>query len=99
MCCTVLHSLPQHYTATVGIKSFHLTKLASHAATSSGVQVLIRWSLQHGFVPLPKSVNAQRQASNADVFDWQLGDADMAALDGLEQDLVTGWDPIRDHKV
>jgi diketogulonate reductase-like aldo/keto reductase len=63
------------------------------------MQVLIRWSLQRGFVPLPKSVNAARQASNADVFDWQLGDADMAALDGLEQDLVTGWDPIRDHEV
>ncbi|WIA19346.1 hypothetical protein OEZ85_003977 [Tetradesmus obliquus] len=62
-------------------------------------QVLIRWSLQHGFVPLPKSVNAQRQAVNADVFDWQLTGNDMAALDGLEQDLVTGWDPIRSHEV
>jgi diketogulonate reductase-like aldo/keto reductase len=62
-------------------------------------QILIRWSLQHGFVPLPKSVNAQRQASNADVFDWQLGQDDMAALDGLEEDLVTGWDPIREHAV
>jgi diketogulonate reductase-like aldo/keto reductase len=30
--------------------------------------VLLRWSLQKGFVPLPKSVNPERQRTNLDVF-------------------------------
>lgn len=49
-----------------------------------GVQVLLRWSLQKGFVPLPKSISPARQAENAAVFGWQLSDADMAAIDSWE---------------
>ena len=41
------------------------------------MQVLIRWSLQKGFIPLPKSSNAQRQQSNLDVFSFELDDQDM----------------------
>lgn len=48
------------------------------------LQVLLRWSLQKGFVPLPKSVSPARQADNAALFDWGLSDADMALLDGWE---------------
>jgi diketogulonate reductase-like aldo/keto reductase len=48
---------------------------------------------------LPKSVDAERQRANADVYNIRLSDDDMKALDALEADLVTGWDPIRDHKV
>lgn len=47
-------------------------------------QVLLRWSLQKGFVPLPKSINPARQAENAALFDWQLSDEDMALLDSWE---------------
>ena len=42
------------------------------------MQVLIRWSLQEGFIPLPKSSNAGRQQSNLDVFSFELDDEDMA---------------------
>lgn len=48
------------------------------------LQVLLRWSVQKGFVPLPKSVSPERQAENAAVFGWQLSDADVALLDGWE---------------
>jgi len=41
------------------------------------LQVLIRWSLQMGFIPLPKSSNAGRQKSNLDVFSFELDDSDM----------------------
>ena len=44
------------------------------------VQVLIRWSLQQGFIPLPKSSNAQRQKSNLDVFSFELSPQDMQAI-------------------
>lgn len=46
-------------------------------------QVAIRWCLQRGTLPLPKSVHAERIVSNGDVFSFELSDADMAALDGL----------------
>lgn len=57
-------------------------------------QVLIKWSLQKGFVPLPKSVTPARQKSNLDVFGTPLAQQDMDLLDGLEEGLVTGWDPV-----
>lgn len=62
-------------------------------------QVLVRWGLQKGFVVLPKSVHEARIRKNAEVWNFELSDADMKALDGLECDFVTGWDPIRDDKV
>jgi diketogulonate reductase-like aldo/keto reductase len=56
-------------------------------------QVLIRWALQHGFVALPKSTRAERIAENFAVFDFELSESDMERLDGLDEGLVTGWDP------
>lgn len=70
-----------------------LVRVAAQAGRTPA-QVLVRWSLQRGFVPLPKSATASRQASNLDVFEWALSDAQMAALDALDGGGVTGWDPI-----
>ena len=58
-------------------------------------QVLIRWSLQKGFVVIPRSSNAARIAENAAVFDFALDDGQIAALDALDEGLTTGWDPAR----
>jgi diketogulonate reductase-like aldo/keto reductase len=46
-------------------------------------QVIIRWHLQHGIVVIPKSRNAERIRSNADVGSFELSSDDMAALDAL----------------
>jgi len=56
-------------------------------------QVLLRWGVQHGHVVLPKSTRAERIAENGALFDFTLDDDAMAALDGLEEGLVTGWNP------
>lgn len=59
----------------------------------SSAQVLLRWGIQHGFIVLPKSVRAERIAENAAIFDFALTAEQMARLDDLEENLVTGWDP------
>src|SRR3954452_8343449 len=46
-------------------------------------QVIIRWHLQHDVIVIPKSVNADRIRSNADVAGFSLTDDDMATLDAL----------------
>jgi diketogulonate reductase-like aldo/keto reductase len=56
-------------------------------------QVLVRWSLQHELVAIPKSVRPERIEENADVFSFALGPEDMEALDGLDEGLRTSWDP------
>lgn len=59
----------------------------------SPAQVLLRWGLQHGLVVLPKSTHPERIAENAAIFDFEIPEPAMAQLDGLEEGLVTGWDP------
>ncbi len=47
-------------------------------------QVCVRWSLQMGFNPLPKSVSADRIAENAGVFDFQISEGDMAVISAVK---------------
>ena len=46
-------------------------------------QLCVRWVLQHGALPLPKSVHSDRIRSNTQVFDFTIPEQDMAAIDGL----------------
>src|SRR5438128_5237302 len=48
-------------------------------------QVLLRWSLQHDLVVIPKSSHRERIEENAQIFDFTLSDEDMAALDALDR--------------
>ena len=57
-------------------------------------QLLITWSLQHGFVPLPKSATKSRIISNGQAGGFEIKQEDMKALDGLDEYLVTDWDPV-----
>lgn len=47
--------------------------------------MLVRWSLQKGWVPLPKSDNPFRIVNNAEVYGFELDSDDMAKLDGLDE--------------
>lgn len=48
-------------------------------------QILIRYALQKGWVPLPKTDAPERIVSNADVFGFDLSTEDMNLLDSLDQ--------------
>ena len=56
-------------------------------------QVLLRWCLQHGLVPLPKSVTPSRIEENIALFDFELTSAEMRTLNSLNENLRLCWDP------
>ena len=56
------------------------------AAEAHGVtpgQVILRWQVQLGSVPIPKSATPERQRQNLDVFGFELTDDEVAAITGL----------------
>ena len=60
-------------------------------------QILIRWSLQKGYITLPKSKTPHRITENADVFTFGISAEDMATLDSIEETygrFNTGWEPM-----
>lgn len=56
-------------------------------------QIALRWSLQMGFLPLPKSVTLERMQSNMDIFDFQLTDAEVESLIDLNGQCGESKDP------
>lgn len=61
----------------------------------TSAQVVLRWHLQHNIVIIPKSVTPERIKQNADIFDFELSEADMKAIDGLNKNHRYGQHP--DH--
>lgn len=48
-------------------------------------QILLRYSLQKEWVPLPKSDNPDRIKNNADLYGFEITKEDMATLDALDK--------------
>ena len=69
-----------------------VNKLAQEHGKSPA-QILIRWSLEHGFLPLPKSVHEEYIKANGQVFDFSLSADEMKLLDGLEGKGNSALDP------
>ena len=65
----------------------------AHSLSRSPAQILLRWGLQSDLVVLPKSVRPERIAENFDLQSFTLEEDQMAQLNGLEEGLVTGWNP------
>jgi len=59
----------------------------------SPAQIVLRWNLQHEVVTIPKSSKPRRIAENAQIFDFELSENDMAILDSLDQGKRVGPDP------
>ena len=67
---------------------------ARHGRTPA--QVILRWDLQNGIAVIPRSTSPERIAQNADIFDFELTDEEMSAIDALNENWInplSGGDP------
>lgn len=66
------------------------------AATSrTPAQVLLRWNAQLGSVVIPRSVRPARIEENAQIFDFELDERQMDAIEQLDREQRIGPDPAR----
>jgi len=73
------------------IRDPRLVKIAmEHDRTPA--QVLIRYAIQKGTVPIPKSKDSARIVENSKVFDFELTAGEMAEMDGWDGGLRVSWD-------
>lgn len=70
-----------------------LAEIAERHGRSRG-QVVLRWHVQHGLAPVPKTSDPDRMVENAAIFDFELTADDMAAIDALARP-GAGVDPER----
>jgi 2,5-diketo-D-gluconate reductase A len=63
----------------------------AHGVTPT--QAVLRWHLQLGAIPIPKSGNPDRQRENLDVFGFELTEDEMASISSLESGRLWGGDP------
>ena len=69
----------------------------AEAAAAHGVQpaqVVLRWHLEVGSLPIPKSANPDRQRLNADIFGFTLTPAEVDAISALERGRMKDRDPL-----
>jgi len=74
----------------------HGNAVIDDAAEAHGVtqnQVVLRWHVQRGAVPIPKSGDAKRQRENLDIFGFELTDAEVASITDLASGRLWGADP------
>lgn len=57
------------------------------------VQIILRWHIQNECVPLVRSLNPKHQQENFDIFDFELEDVDMKAIDSININSRLRYDP------
>lgn len=71
-------------------KDFPFRRMASKYSVTEP-QLLLRWGIQNGYPVLPKSTNPERQKQNADLFSFEIDDADMAAIADMDRGDGVAW--------
>lgn len=66
---------------------------AAEAHGKTPAQVVLRWHVQQNRIVFPKTSRRERLLENAALFDFALSDAEMAAIDGLDEQRNFGPDP------
>ncbi len=85
--CGTEHIVIQAYSPLTRAERLDDPRVAEVAAEygKTPAQVLLRWNLQHGAVPLPKANQHEHLAENLQVFDFELASVDVTRLDELNQ--------------
>ncbi len=67
----------------------------------SVAQIILRWHVESGVIPIPKSKKPERLTENSRIFDFELAAADKAAIDALDHGRRLGPEPdlYEDHAV
>lgn len=66
----------------------------SRALGKTPTQIVLRWHVEHGSIPIPKSNHAERIQENSAVFDFQLDADAMVRIDNLDRHQPIGADPM-----
>ena len=84
--CRANSILPEAYSPLGVGKIFEVPEMQALAKKyhKSIAQICVRWSLQRGYLPLPKSVTPQRIRENTEVFDFELEPADVQLIADLK---------------
>lgn len=68
-------------------------KLLADKYEKSVQQIILRWNIQKGFIPIPASVSKKHIISNYDIFDFELTGDEIEEIDGLECGFRVRFDP------
>lgn len=70
-----------------------LLKLLEKKYNKTFIQIILRWHIQNGVIPVIRSFNPEHQKSNIDIFDFELSNEDMRLIDGINIDSRLRYDP------
>lgn len=70
-----------------------LLKKLEEKYNKSFVQIILRWHIQNGVIPLVRSMSLKHQIDNINIFDFQLSEEDVKAIDGININSRLRFDP------
>ncbi|MDQ3064979.1 MAG: aldo/keto reductase [bacterium] len=87
----------QAYSPLAHAKGIDDKVLAEIAAklNKTPAQIMLRWCIEAGTVPLPKSATPKRIHENMEIFDFELDIEDIQKIQQLDSNMRTCWDPTR----
>lgn len=94
--CRERQILLQAYTPLVRGKKMDDPRLLalSRKYGKTPAQIILRWVLQHGVSAIPKSSNLLRLRENFDLFDFEISESDMSAINNFHENLRVVDDPM-----
>lgn len=92
--CIENNILVEAYSPLATGKIFEVKEIINMAAKykKSVSQIALRWSIQNGYLPLPKSVTSSRIKENTEIFDFELSKEDMEYINKLKETGVSKVD-------
>ena len=70
-----------------------ILKNIANKYNKSIAQIVLRWHIQNGIIPVVRSLNKNRQLENISIFDFELTDEEMGQIDGININSRLRYDP------